>query len=329
MRINKIEVVLISIIVAYSLFVGTMNRAFFNIDSLFDIIRSSASVMILAMGLLVIMLSGGIDISFMAVALFSSYTASKILIDNGLTSVALAFMIAIGIGIMLGLVNALLISWLKLPPFIITLGTQNLFHGVMATFIGAKTFGAGRLPPSYAQFGSSTLFKIQTESGAVGLTTHVLFVVAVIALTWFIIRKTLIGRGIVAMGNSEDAAIRAGFNPLKLRLFAYGYMGFLAGIAGIIYVCQVNAVYPDKLVGEELMVIAGAVIGGVSVSGGKGKVLGVVLGIFIIYLLNSTLIFIGLTSSWNSLFVGSILTISIALTSYQEKKKNQIDFIFN
>jgi simple sugar transport system permease protein len=329
MRINKIEIVLISIIVAYSLFVGTMNRTFLNIDSLFDIIRSSSSVMILAMGLLLIMLSGGIDISFMAVALFSSYTATKILIDNGLTSVMLAFMIAVSIGVLLGLINALIISWLRLPPFIITLGTQNLFHGVMATFIGAKTYGAGRLPPTYSEFGSSTLFKIQTASGSVGLTTHVLFVAFIIFFTWFIIHKTIIGRGIVAMGNSEDASIRAGFNPLKLRLFAYGYMGFLAGISGVIYVCQVNAVYPDKLVGDELMVIAGAVIGGVSVSGGKGKVLGVVLGIFIIYLLNSTLIFIGLTASWNSLFVGTILTISIALTSYQEKKKNQRDFIFN
>ncbi len=190
--INNIEIALFSIIIIYSLFVGIINSGFFNIDTQFDIIRSSSYVMILAMGLLVIMLSGGIDISFMSVALFGSYSATKILISTGSTSILLAFIISMSIGLFLGLINALLVSWLKLPPFIITLGTQNLFHGVMATFIGAKTFGAGRLPPSYSEFGSSTIFKIQTEIGSVGLSTSVLFVISVIIITYFLLIKLFI-----------------------------------------------------------------------------------------------------------------------------------------
>lgn len=139
----------------------------------------------------------------------------------------------------------------------------------------------------------------------------------------------MIGRGLVAVGNSEESARRLGFKPFVLRLFAYGYMGGLAGIAGLTYICQVNAAYPDKLVGEELMVVAGAVIGGTSISGGKGKILGVILGILIIYLLKSTLIFIGLSSSWNNLFVGIILVISLSLTALQEKIKNDKLLRFN
>ena len=327
--LTKSEGVLIGIIVAYSVFVGIMNPAFLNIDSLFDITRSSSSVMIVSMGLLVIMLSGGIDVSFMAIALFGSYTATKILIDAGSASIPMAFAISMGIGLSLGIVNALLISWLKLPPFIITLGTQNLFHGIMATFIGARTYGGGVLPSSYANFGASTFFKIKTSSGLVGLSTSFAFVAIAVALTWFLIYKTMIGRGIVALGNSEESAVRVGFKPLILRLFAYGYTGILAGYAGVIYVCQVNAVYPDKLVGDELMVIAAAVIGGTSVNGGKGKILGVILGVIVIYLLKQTLIFLGLSSSWNNLFIGVILTFSIALNSYQLLLKNRQRLLFN
>jgi len=328
-RITKSEFILIGIIVLYSVFVGIMNPAFLNIDSLFDLIRSSSTVMIVAMGLLVIMLSGGIDVSFMSIALFGSYTATKLLILFGITSIPVAMGLSMSMGLCLGITNALLVTWLRLPPFIITLGTQCLFHGAMATFIGAKTYGAGALPPSFAEFGSSTLFSLQVGAGTVGLSSSSVFVALAVVLTWFLIYKTMLGRGIVALGNSEESAVRAGFRPALLRLVAYGYTGILAGCAGIVYVCQVTAVYPDKLVGDELSVIAAAVIGGASINGGKGKILGVILGVTVIYLLKGTLIFLGLSSSWNNLFVGSILIASIATNAYQEMRKNRQQLIFN
>ena len=97
---------------------------------------------------------------------------------------------------------------------------------------------------------------------------------------------------------------------------------------GIVYVSQVNALYPNKLVGDELMIVAAAVIGGTKITGGLGKIFGAVLGVVIIYLLNSTLILIGLSSSWNNLFVGAILVISIAVSSYQERIRNRKHLIF-
>ena len=94
------------------------------------------------------------------------------------------------------------------------------------------------------------------------------------------------------------------------------------------YAAQVNALYPNKMVGEELMVVAAVVIGGTRITGGEGKIFGVVLGVLIIYLLNSTLILIGLSSSWNNLFVGVILVIAVAITSYQARQKNRSHLIF-
>lgn len=328
-RVEKTEWILLSIVVLYSLTVAIVNPAFLNIDTVFDLFRTSARDLILVMGLLVIMLSGGIDISFMAIALFGSYTATTIMMKFGITSVAFAIVTSMTIGVLLGLFNACLVSYLKLPAFIITLGTMNLFHGIMATVIGSKTYGGGILPPSFSEFGSATIFQIETEFGAIGLSASVIPVAIVMLLTWFLVYKTMLGRGLVAIGNSEEAARRIGFNPFFLRLLAYGYIGALAGLAGMVYVCQVNAVYPDKLIGEELMVVAGAVIGGTSISGGKGKILGALLGILIIYLLKSTLIFLGLSASWNNLFVGIILVISLSLTALQEKIRNEKHLLFN
>jgi len=281
-----------------------------------------------AMGLLVVMISGGIDVSFMAIALFGSYTSLYIMIQTGINNLAFAFAVSMAIGVVLGLVNAVLISWLKLPPFIITLGTQNLFHGIMTTFISDKSFGSGVLPECLHKFGQGTLFKVATANGSTGLTVSLIPVLIAGLATYFILRKTMIGRGIVAIGNDEESARRAGFNPFKIRLFVYAYSGALAGMMGIVYAAQVNALYPNKMVGDELMVVAAVVIGGTKITGGQGKIFGAVLGVLITYLLNSTLIMIGLSSSWNNLFVGAILVIAVAITSYQERVKNRKHLIF-
>lgn len=321
-KIDPFQRMLLIIIVVYSVFVTIKNPGFFQIQTVFDIIKTSSTTMIVAMGLLVVMISGGIDVSFMAIALFGSYTSLYIMIQTGINNLAFAFAVSMAIGVVLGLVNAVLISWLKLPPFIITLGTQNLFHGIMTTFISDKSFGSGVLPECLHKFGQGTLFKVATANGSTGLTVSLIPVLIAGLATYFILRKTMIGRGIVAIGNDEESARRAGFNPFKIRL------GALAGMMGIVYAAQVNALYPNKMVGDELMVVAAVVIGGTKITGGQGKIFGAVLGVLITYLLNSTLIMIGLSSSWNNLFVGAILVIAVAITSYQERVKNRKHLIF-
>lgn len=327
-KIDPFQRMLLIIIVVYSVFVTIKNPGFFQIQTVFDIIKTSSTTMIVAMGLLVVMISGGIDVSFMAIALFGSYTSLYIMIQTGINNLAFAFAVSMAIGVVLGLVNAVLISWLKLPPFIITLGTQNLFHGIMTTFISDKSFGSGVLPECLHKFGQGTLFKVATANGSTGLTVSLIPVLIAGLATYFILRKTMIGRGIVAIGNDEESARRAGFNPFKIRLFVYAYSGALAGMMGIVYAAQVNALYPNKMVGDELMVVAAVVIGGTKITGGQGKIFGAVLGVLITYLLNSTLIMIGLSSSWNNLFVGEILVIAVAITSYQERVKNRKHLIF-
>lgn len=194
----------------------------------------------------------------------------------------------------------------------------------MTTFIGDKSFGAGVLPKCLHTFGQAQVFKI----GGAGLTASIIPVILVGAATWFILYRTMAGRGVFAIGNDEESARRAGFNPFKIKLFVYVYSGIIAGVMGMMYVAQTNALYPNKLVGGELMVVAAVVIGGTKITGGQGKILGAVLGVVIIYLLNTTLIMIGLSSSWNDLFVGTILVISVAVTSWQERIRNRNNLTF-
>lgn len=326
--IDRYQKILIFIIAAYCAFVGFVNPAFFSITTVFDIIRTSSTSLIFAIGLLVVMISGGIDVSFMAIALFGSYTTINIMIAHGIDNLAFAVGLSIIFGAVLGLINASLINWLKLPPFIITLGTQNLFHGIMTTFVSDKSFGAGVLPPCLNQFGRATLFQIQTGSGTIGLSASILPVVFVALATWGLINFTMIGRGIVAVGNDEESARRIGFSPARIRYYVYVWSGILAGLTGIVYVAQINALYPNKLVGGELPIVAAVVIGGAKITGGDGKVFGAILGVLLIYLLNSTLILIGLSSSWNDLFIGSVLVASIATSSYQERIRNRKNLIF-
>ena len=105
-------------------------------------------------------------------------------------------------------------------------------------------------------------------------------------------------------------------------------MGAVAGIMGIVHIAQVNSVYPNALIGSEISVIAAVVLGGTKFTGGQGTIFGVMLGVIIINLLNSTLIFLGLSSSWNNLFVGALMIVSVAVTSYQERLKNRKHLIF-
>lgn len=323
-KIDRFQGILLLIIFLYSIFVAVKNPSFIHIETIFDIIRVSSTTLLVAVGLLVVMISGGIDVSFMAIALFGSYTTIHLMIGTGIDNLLFAFIVSGLIGGTLGSINALLINWLKLPSFIITLGTQSLFHGIMTTFISDKSFGAGVLPKCLRTFGQAKVFEI----GGVGLTASVIPVILVLAVTWFILYRTMAGRGIFAIGNDEESARRVGFNLLKIKLFVYVYSGIIAGVMGMMYVAQTNALYPNKLVGGELMVVAAVVIGGTKITGGQGKIFGAVLGVLIIFLLNTTLILIGLSSSWNNLFVGTILVISVAVTSLQERIRNRNNLTF-
>ena len=196
--------------------------------------------------------------------------------------------------------------------------------------MGTKFISAGVLPRCILNLGSNRVFSITNSTGAtVGLSVFIIPLIILIVLTWFILNKTVRGRIIYAMGSDVESAKRAGINLLSTRLFVYLYAGLLSGLMGIFYAAQTKSINPISLVGEELNVIAAVVLGGASLTGGKGTVLGTLLGVGIITVLNTTLVLLGLSASWNNLFIGMIIIMSVMITSYQSIKSDRAKLIFS
>jgi len=174
---------------------------------------------IFAIGVLIVLISGGIDVSFTAIAVFSMYTTTVIMKNIGFEGGMFAFfLMSAAIGGVLGLINAFFIARFRLPTLIVTLGTQSLFRGFLLFVIGSKIIRD--LPPGMAAYSGAFLFTVTNDRGiTVGLHSAVLFLVAVAILAQFILRYTMLGRSIYAMGGSREAAERAGFDIPRTQVF--------------------------------------------------------------------------------------------------------------
>ena len=313
---RKTESYLILFLIVYMMLMSFMSDSFLTLDNFFDLGKNASGMAILAIGAFVVLLSGGIDLSFTAVAVSGQYIATKIILSLGLDNIMLAFALSCSIGIFLGCINGILISRFRLRTLISTHGTLSIFHGALLTIFGSSAINAGQLPPSYIEFGKLTIFRIAREDGSTfGLSIFVLIVVGVVILTWFILRFTVLGKSIYVIGGNEEAARRSGFNVASIKLFIYSYVGFLAGIMGVMYAALIRFIDPTEIVGREINVIAAVVLGGASITGGKGSILGTLLGVLIISILNDNLVLIGLSSFWQRFFIGLIILAGAILTA--------------
>ena len=184
------------------------------------------------------------------------------------------------------------------------------------------------MPESMVRFGSSDLLVLSRETGRFGLTVFLPIVVAVLVLTWFVLYRTMLGRTIFALGSSEESASRLGIDVLRTKLFVYAYVGGLAGLMGIVYFSEIKYVNPTALIGDELMILAAVVIGGAKLTGGEGTILGAVLGVVIVQLFQTTLVFLGLDSSWNDLFFGLVLLVSLGVMYHRQRTSDQRNLVF-
>jgi simple sugar transport system permease protein len=311
------------IIVAFSIVTGIVEPSFFTLANAFDLLRASIVLGIMAIGVLVVLLSGGIDVSFTAVAAFSMYATTLFVTSNGLAvHWAVVFAMSIGIGVLLGLVNAVFIGLLRLPTLIVTLGTLSLFRGFLLAFVGNRIINV--LPPSMREFSRAPLFRVTSPDGVIfTLPLAFVFLVGVVLVTWFILRRTMLGRAIYAYGGNAEAAERAGFHVLKLKFFVYGYVGGLAGLAGIIHASLARAANPFDLVGLELTVIAATVLGGASIAGGRGTILGTLLGIALIVMISNSLVVLGIPSYWQRVAVGLLILLGIGVPAYQARRSQR------
>jgi len=313
------ELSLAAVLVLLAVAIAVVNPAFLSLSNLFDLCKSSTVLGIFALGVFIVLLSGGIDISFTAIAAFSMYATSSALPSVLSGSAAVAFLCAGCIGLLLGLFNAFFISSYRLPTLIVTLDSASVFRGFLLGFIGTRI--VTNLPSGMVEFSKQSLFETSLpDGGRTGLSVSFLLFIAAAAAVWAMLRYTMLGKGIRALGGNAEAARRVGFNLGRVQFFVYGLVGFLSGVAGLIHACTMRNANPFDLVGMELTVIAAVVLGGADIAGGRGTVAGTLLGVALLVTINNSLILLNVPSYWQNVLVGLVIIVSTGLTAHRNPR---------
>lgn len=286
------------------------NPSILSVAQFFDLARNSQTPALMALGVMLILIAGGLDVSFTAIAAFAMYSTVSIAVGADLP-MGVIVLCAIAIGAGLGLVNGVLVAVLRLPALIVTLGTLSLFRGILLTWIGS-TF-IGDMPKSMDSFAAMLLFSITDHNGFnYSLPASFLFLVGAALILAFVLRWTIWGRNIYALGGSEVAAERIGISITSTKISVYVIAGGLAGLAGVLHAGQARLANPFDLVGTELSVIAAVVIGGARLTGGHGTVFGTLLGVFLVTFISTSLIAVGIPSYWQTAAMGVLILVGAA-----------------
>lgn len=305
------------LVIALAVGLSVSTDEFLSLGNLTDVATSYAILGILACGLFVVLISGGIDISFPAMTAIAQYAMASWVIAHG-GNFLLALTIAIAVGLLLGLINGFLVYWLRVPAIIITIATLNVYYGLLVYATkGTWLYGF----PDWFMNGINWFSFTAADGYDYGITLPLLCLAAVIVFTAILMNYTRLGRQIYAMGGNRDAASRLGLNLLKLHFYVYGYMGILAAVAAVVQAQITQSVAPNSLLGFELTVLAAVVLGGTSMSGGRGTLTGTLLGVILLAFLQNGLTLLSVSSYWHTVFSGIIILVSISATAWNEKRK--------
>ena len=309
-----VAVVLLLLCIAVELKSGQ----FFTGNNLVDLIRAFSIPAMFCIGEMFVIITGGVDVSFPAIASMAMFIVCSRM-ETVATNPLAFFAVAMLIGLAIGLVNGYIIARFRFPALIVTLGTSSICFGIMQGVFKSREYPLCQ--PLY-ELGQAKLFSVTNPVS--GLTSDmpigVILMVLTIFLGWFILNKTMLGRGIYAIGGDEKAAQRAGFNVFKTLMFIYAFSGCMAGLVGVLRSTMLLAVHPNNLEGLELTVIAACVLGGVRMEGGKGTVLGAMLGMALLTIVDNSLILLDISTTWQKVFTGAIIIIGTAISAIQAKR---------
>ena len=280
---------------------------FLTATNLASVIRQTAVINIMALGMTLVIVSGGIDLSVGSVLAFSGVIGTMTMVNGG--SVPLGIAAGIAGGTLWGCANGLMISKLRLPPFIVTLGTLGIVRGLTLVISGGLPVVG--LPKEHSFLGE----------GTIGPAPFVLLILMVCAIvTHFAMRSTKLGRYTYAIGSNEAAAVYAGIPVVRYKVAIYAICGMLTGMAGMIETSRLMTGQPTAGVSYELQVIAAVVIGGGSLAGGEGTVIGTLIGAFIMGLLSNGSDLLGVNPYWQQVIIGAVIILAVALDEARKRR---------
>ena len=326
---HQTEFYIFLVIIVLACIIQGRSGQFFTGNNIVSLLNAMIVPALFSIGTFMIIVSGGIDVSFPAVAALTSYVVTVVLNAADYTGpIVVPFLFAGALGLACGAFNALFIAKMRLPALIATLGTQSVFRGILQGALNAQQIND--LPISMKEFGDTNLLVSSNEAGVTSLLPIAFLVlVVVVAIAFIIMRYTMLGRGIYAIGGDENSANRAGFKVMKIQFFVYCFAGVLAGVTGVIRASMMNMVHPTNMFGMEMTVIAAIVLGGTSITGGTGTLTGTMLGTFLLTMVSNSLIMLGVPSYWQDFMTGLLIIVGTAVSSIQilrsqKQKKNSL-----
>ena len=304
----RLGIVLLAMIVGLSL----TSDSFFTLNNLTSLLNNNAINLIWAVGLLVVLIAGGIDISFAVASSVVQYLAVQVFLRIGGGDWATGILVCGAIGIALGLVNMFFIHRFRIVSIVVTIATYNVYFGLLMFF--SKGRNIYNLPDWLTD--RVVMFEYESADGTWSeLTLAVGAMVVCVVATWFLIQRTNLGRQLYAFGDNPEGARRAGVNVAAMQALAFGWMGLMAGIAGLMQANIVKEVVPNALIGREMDVLAAIVLGGARLGGGKGTVLGCVLGVMFVAVTQNGLNLLGVSPFAFKMIIGGAILVAISTSN--------------
>ncbi len=291
--------------VALFLVFSLLNSTFYQPSNLIDIMLQSSINAVIAVGMTLVIMTKGIDLSVGSIVGLSSMVCADMLSHGVLAGVGAGLLV----GLLCGLLNGVLIARLKLPDFIVTLGTLSIFRGAALIYTdGQPIYG---LPKEFRAIFAGRILEIPTP---------VLLAVAVAALAWLLVRYTALGEQIIAIGGNEEAARLSGVNIEKVKVTVYAISGVLSSLAGFVLIARIGAAEPIGGNGFELQAIGSAVIGGASLFGGVGNPLGSLVGALTLGGLQNGLTLMNVPSFWQYVASGVVVILAVFADQWTRKR---------
>lgn len=306
------------------IFFSVTNEFFFTSNNIMTVGLQTSTIALIGIGATCVILTGGIDLSTGSVVALSGVAAAMIV--NAGVPVPLGMVLGILVGGICGLVNGILVTQMKLPPFIATLGMMMVARGLALYVTNAAPVSG--MPESFASLGNGALFKIVEEGSNglpkvvfAGIPYPVIIMIFITVLFTFALTKLKVGRYIYAIGSNEEAARLSGIKTNVVKIYAYVASGLLSGLTGVILASRLVTAQPNGGVAYELDAIASAVVGGTSLMGGVGTIPGTLIGSFIIGVLRNGLNMNGVSSFVQMIVIGLVIIVSVSLDQLRQSKK--------
>jgi ribose/xylose/arabinose/galactoside ABC-type transport system permease subunit len=305
-RAREAGIALVVIIIMFGLSIATPNFA--TADNLAIVARIIALNSIIAMGMTLVILLGGIDLSVGSVVALASVVLGYVLVRMGMP-IWVSILAGLLTGVVVGLINGALVVKTGVASFIITLGMMGLARGLALVITKGSTISG--LPEAYLALGQ----------GYWGLVPYPVIIMLVLAVVIHImLSRTTFGRRIYFIGSNEDAAVLSGINVNRVKVLVFMICSTLAATEAVIETARMSTAQPASGVGYELTAIGAVIIGGASMSGGEGTILGTILGATLLGLITNGLILLGVSAYWQQVFSGAIIILAVALDTWRRRR---------